>query len=69
MLETILVAVAVLIIVGLLCLLFGGLLSSVAIPMVQAVGAFLTQWAWVIGLAAAILSFVGGFSIFGIGKG
>lgn len=68
MLEALLVAVAVLIVVGLICLLVGGILKSLAIPIVAAIGAFLVQWAWVIGFAAALLSFVGGFSVFGIGK-
>ena len=48
-------------------LLIGALLRSTGVPPLQGVGAFFTQWAWVIGIAAALLSFLGHFSIFGIG--
>lgn len=69
MLDSLIVAVAVLIIVGLVCLLLGKILSAVGIPFVTAIGEFLTQWAWVIGLAAGLLSFATGANFFHIGKG
>lgn len=69
MLESLIVAVAVLIVVGLVCLLLGKIFSAVGIPIVGAVGEFLTQWAWVIGLAAALFSFASGANFFGLGKG
>lgn len=68
MLTAILVAIAVMIIVGLVCLLLGKVLPSLGIPILAAIGAFFEQWAWVIGFAFGLLSFVGGWSPFH-GKG
>ncbi len=55
-----LVAIAVLILVGLGCLLLGAILGAVGIPILAAVGAFLAQWAWVIAFAFALLAFASG---------
>jgi hypothetical protein len=44
----------------LICILVGGLLGSVGIPFVVVVGAFLVQWAAVIGLLVALGYFFSG---------
>lgn len=63
MLMRLVAAVAVVIIVGLVCLLLGMVLGSLGIPPVEAIGDFLTRWAWVIGIAAGLLSFASGRTI------
>lgn len=60
MLSRIVFAIAVLILVGLACLLLGSLLVTLGIPLLAALGAFLTKWAWVIAFAFALLSFATG---------
>jgi hypothetical protein len=46
----------------LVCILVGGLLGSIGIPFIAVVGAFLVQWAPVIGLLAALWYFFAGGS-------
>jgi hypothetical protein len=64
MLIRIVGAVATLILVGLACLLLGALLDwmGTKVPPAGIVGAFLITWAWIIGLAAALLYFASGLS-------
>lgn len=49
---------------GLACILIGMLLVSLNIPPIEAIGHFLNQWAWVIGVLAGLWYFFagGGFS-------
>lgn len=60
MLNRIVLAVVWAVIVGLVCLLIGMVLSSLGVPPAEAVGGFLTQWAWVIGVLAGLWQFFGG---------
>lgn len=60
MLETILLAILVAVIVGLVCLLLGKVLASLAVPPAAAVGGFLVQYCWVIGVVAGLWYFVSG---------
>ncbi len=60
MLGRFLFAIAVFILVGLACLLLGAVLGAVGIPVLAAVGAFLTHWAWAIALAFGLIAFVSG---------
>lgn len=53
-------AVAVGVIAWLICVFFGGFLALTHQPMLAYVGDFLTTWAVLIGVVAAIFAFVGG---------
>jgi len=51
-------------VVGLACILLGMLLVSLDIPPAEAVGRFLENYAWVIGILAGLWYFFrGGFSL------
>jgi hypothetical protein len=64
MLKRIVLAVVVGVVVFLGCLLLGLLLNALTVSFAVTIGAFLTQWAGVIGLLAAIWHFFsGGFVI------
>lgn len=64
MLRRIVLAVIVGVVVFLGCILLGMLLSALEVSFAVAIGAFLTQWAGVIGLLAALWHFFsGGFLI------
>lgn len=56
MIARLVVAVVVGVAVGLICLLLGAVLASLGVPPAEAVGHFLTRWAWVIGVLAFLLS-------------
>lgn len=60
MISRIVIAVVVGALVGLGCLLLGTVLNSLNIPPVEAVGEFLRQWAWVIGVLVGVLTFFRG---------
>jgi hypothetical protein len=62
MIESIVLAIIVAVVVALLLLLIGRLLVSMAsgVPALVAIGGFLAQYCWVIGLLAGILWFIGG---------
>lgn len=60
MITRIVLAVVVGIVVFLVCTFLGGLLASVAISWVAAIGAFLKAWASLLGLLAALWHFFGG---------
>lgn len=62
MLNRLIIAVVVGVVVGLVCLLFGALLTGINIPFVHTIGSFLVTWAWVLGLLAALYSFATGRS-------
>ena len=53
-------ALAVAVIVWLVCVFFGGFLALTAQPMVTYVGTFIEKWATLIAIVAFILAFVGG---------
>jgi len=55
-------ALAVAVIVWLVCVFFGGFLALTGQPMVTYVGAFIEKWAMLIAIAAFIFAFAGGFS-------
>lgn len=60
MIGRVVVAVVVGAVVGLACILLGMILASLNIPPVEAVGRFLTEWAWVIGVLAGLYQFFAG---------
>lgn len=68
MLESIILAVVVAVVVGLICILIGRLIESAgpSVPLLATLGGFLSQYAWVIGLLAGLLFFFGGGSFLGI---
>lgn len=69
MLRRIVLAVVVGVVTFLACLLLGLLLTALEVSFAVAIGAFLTQWAGVIGLLAAIWHFFGGSTWLGsLGK-
>jgi hypothetical protein len=64
MLKRIVLAVVVGVVVFLGCLLLGLLLNALTVSFAVTIGGFLTQWAGVIGLLAALWHFFsGGFLI------
>jgi hypothetical protein len=62
MLESILIAIIVAVVVGLVLLLVGRLIASTGsgVPILAAIGGFLEQFCWVIGLIAGLLYFITG---------
>lgn len=66
MLEAIIIALIVGLIVGLGCVLLGRVLKSIGVPPAEAVGGFFEQFAWAIGIVAALWFFFAGGSIFGL---
>lgn len=62
MIEAIITAVIVAVIVGLVLLLIGKLIAAAGstVPLLAALGAFLDQYCWVIGLLVGLLFFVSG---------
>ncbi len=60
MIQRIVTAILIAVAVGLVCLLLGLLLRSLGVPPAAVVGAFLTGYAWVIGLLAGLFYFVRG---------
>lgn len=64
MIARLVLAAVVGVITGLVCILVGSLLASIDVPFVETVGEFLTTWAWVLGLLAALWYFFAGGSIF-----
>ncbi len=67
MIEQIVLAIVVACIVGLLLLFLGRILTTLAIPIAVAVGGFLEQWCWVIGVLVGLIFFFTGASFFGLG--
>lgn len=64
MLRRVVLAVVVGVVVFLGCILLGMLLTALEVSFAVTIGAFLTQWAGVIGLLAALWHFFsGGFLI------
>ena len=53
-------ALAVAVIVWLVCVFLGGFLALAGQPMVTYVGSFIERWATLIAIVAFILAFVGG---------
>lgn len=53
-------ALAVAVVVWLVCVFFGGFLALTHQPMVTYVGKFIEQWATLIAIVAFIFAFVGG---------
>ncbi len=66
MIARIIYAVAIAVLVGIVCLFVGGLLAVMNVPPAEFVGRFLTQWAWVLGIVAGLLAFVSGRTFGGL---
>ena len=66
-LVSIVIAIVVACIIGLVLLFIGRVLQALTIPIAVMVGSFLEQWCWVIGLLCGILFFLTGGSFLGIG--
>ena len=60
MIARLALSVVVAVVVGLICQLFGPILISMGVPFAVAVGAFLVQWGWVLGICAGIWYFFSG---------
>ena len=60
MIESIVLAVIVAIVVGLLLILLGKVLSTINVPIATTIGAFLVQYGWAIGVLAGIWYFITG---------
>jgi hypothetical protein len=60
MIARLVLAVVVGVVVGLLCILFGGILVSLHVPIAATVGAWLTDWGWVLGFLAFLWYFFAG---------
>lgn len=54
--QALLIAVAV----GLFCILLGGVLVTLEVPIAVTVGGFFVEWGWVIGVIAGLWFFFGG---------
>ncbi len=65
MLNRIVVAVAIGVIVFLVCILGGAVLGALHVSVLTTIGDFLTQYAVLIGVLGAVLSFFAGWSPFG----
>lgn len=63
MIGRIVMAVVVAVIVGLACMLLGMVLNSLNVPPAEAVGHFLTEFAWVIGVLAGLVHFFRGGTV------
>ncbi len=61
MLSRLVIALVIAIVVGLACLLLAVILGALNVPIADSVGAFLKQWAWVIGILAGLYSFFTGW--------
>ena len=57
MLERIVLAVIIAVVIGLVCILVARLLKAVNVPPAEAVGGFLEQFAWAIGILAGLWAF------------
>ena len=63
MLNRLIVAIVIGVVVFLACLLVGLLLAGIDVPFVHTIGGFLSKWAPVIGLLAALYSFATGRTV------
>lgn len=60
MIGRVVLAVVVAVVVGLLCILLGGILVTLQVPIAVTVGGFLVQWGWVLGVLAGLWYFFRG---------
>lgn len=63
MISRVVLALIVAIVVGLLCILLGGILVTLQVPIAVTVGGFLQQWGWVLGVLAGLWYFFRGGTI------
>ena len=63
MLMRLVLAVAVGIGTALGCLLLGLILGALNVPVIETIGAFLRQWAWVIGAVVGLVQFATGYVV------
>lgn len=61
MIERLILAVIIGVVVGLVCILAGRLLKAAGVPPAVAVGTFLEEYAWAIGIIAALWAFITGW--------
>ncbi len=63
MIAKLVLAVVVAVAVGLVCILLGGILATLKVPIAVTVGDWLATWGWVLGVLAGLWYFFrGGFS-------
>lgn len=63
MLARLVLAVVVAVVTGLVCILVGGILVTLKVPIAVTIGDFLSAWGWVIGVLAGLWYFFsGGFT-------
>ena len=68
MIETIVLAVIIAVVVGLLLVgLLGPILKSLGVPIAVTVGEFFVKYGWVLGVLAGLWYFFAGGPIFGLG--
>lgn len=60
MLMRLIHAIAIGFVVGLFCLFLAAVLPAIHVPVITSIGHFLGDWAWPIGIVAALLDFVSG---------
>lgn len=60
MITRIVLAVIVAVIVGLVCMLLGSILSTLGVPIADAVGSWLSRWGWTLGVLAGLWYFFTG---------
>ncbi len=60
MLTRLIQAVLVAVVFGLVCILLGGILITLKVPIAVTVGGFLTEWGWVLGVVAGLWFYFGG---------
>lgn len=53
-------ALLVAVVVGLICILLGGVLVTLKVPIAVTVGGFMQEWGWVIGVVAGLWFYFGG---------
>lgn len=60
MIARLVLAVCVAVVTGLLCILLGGILGSLNVPIADTVGSFLVRYGWVFGIIAGLWFFFTG---------
>lgn len=64
MISRIVLAVIVAIVVGLVCILLGGILGTLHIDILSSVGGFLEKYGWALGVLAGLWYFFAGGNLF-----
>jgi uncharacterized membrane protein YvlD (DUF360 family) len=53
-------AILIAVVVGLVCILLGGILVTLKVPIAVTVGGFMEEWGWVIGVVFGLWFYFGG---------